>query len=356
MLRGKIDALDGVVLVALYVLYFRRVTAIGGDEQEPLGVAADLAALPTVARKRWVRGLMGYAACVILLTAVPFGDAVLGAGAMIGIKPYLLLQWIVPIATEMPELVIAFVLLAHGRGGQSLAVLLAGAVSQYTLALGTMPFAYHAGAGHGPLMLMGRERIELLLSSGVALYAIASLALLRLSRADSATMLALFAAQFLLPSVFTRLAFAVVFWVVAIDVLVAERRSVPLLLGALRPARNRAAERGGEAAPVADPPVHEHGDELQPRHAGAARRQEERLDVHERAADRHDPRYAEDRPADGGAAQVTRFLVEQREPPHDPRAGQHAAGRLGGSEREPVARERQRGERGAAARVDRPRE
>ena len=30
-------------------------------------------------------------------------------------------------------------LLSHGRGGQSLAVLLAGAVSQYTLALGTVP-------------------------------------------------------------------------------------------------------------------------------------------------------------------------------------------------------------------------
>ena len=156
---------------------------------------------------------------------MPFGDAVLGSGALIGIKPYLLLQWIVPIATEAPELVIAFVLLSHGRGGQSLAVLLAGAVSQYTLALGTMPLVYKLGAGEGPLPLTGRERVELLLSIGVALYAIASLAMLRLSRGDSATMLALFLAQFLLPSVFTRFLFAIVFWVVAIDVIVAERRT-----------------------------------------------------------------------------------------------------------------------------------
>ena len=55
----------------------------------------------------------------------------LATGALVGIKPYLMLQWIVPIATEAPELVVAFVLLTHGRGGQSLAVLLAGAVSQY---------------------------------------------------------------------------------------------------------------------------------------------------------------------------------------------------------------------------------
>jgi cation:H+ antiporter len=232
--RGELKALDAVVLISLYVLYLRRVAAIGGDGPPPIGVAAQIEALPKRDRKRWVAGLMLYAASVILLTAVPFGDAVLGTGALVGIKPYLMLQWIVPIATEAPELVVAFVLLTHGRGGQSLAVLLAGAVSQYTLALGTVPLAYQAGIGVGPLPLPGRERIELFLSIGVALYAVASLIMLRLSRGDSAVMLALFTAQFLLPSVFTRFAFAIVFWVVAMDILWSERRHLPLLLSTLR--------------------------------------------------------------------------------------------------------------------------
>jgi cation:H+ antiporter len=233
--RGQMTALDAVVLIALYVLYLRRVMTIGGDAPPPIGVAAQIEGLPKRDRKRWVRGLMLYAASVILLTAVPFGDAVLATGGLVGIKPYLMLQWIVPIATEAPELVVAFVLLTHGRGGQSLAVLLAGAVSQYTLALGTVPLAYQLGLGGGPLPLPGRERIELFLTVGVALYAVASLIMLRLSRGDSAVMLVLFTAQFLLPSVFSRLAFAVVFWVVAVDILWAERRHVPLLLSTLRP-------------------------------------------------------------------------------------------------------------------------
>ena len=237
VLRGELTMLDSAVLVALYAVYVRKVASIGDEAPPVVGVAAQLAALPAAQRKRWVRGLMLFAATTILLTAVPFGDAVLGAGTLVGIKPYLLLQWIVPIATEAPELVIAFVLLIHGRGGQSLAVLLAGAVSQYTLALGTVPLAFQLGAGTGPLPLMARERVELFLSTGVALYAIASLALLRLSRGDSATMLALFAAQFLIPSVITRLVFALVFWVVAIEVLIAERRALPPLLAALRPSR-----------------------------------------------------------------------------------------------------------------------
>jgi len=232
--RGRLTLLDAAVLVSLYALYLRRVAALGGDAPPAMGVAAQIEALPKEQRTRWVRGLMLYAASVILITAVPFGDAVLGTGALVGIKPYLLLQWIVPIATEAPELVVAFVLLTHGRGGQSLAVLLAGAVSQYTLALGTVPVAYQLGAGVGPLPLPGRERIELFLSVGVALYAIASLVMLRLSRGDSAVMLALFTAQFLLPSVFSRFTFALVFWVIALDILWAERRHLPLLLRTLR--------------------------------------------------------------------------------------------------------------------------
>jgi cation:H+ antiporter len=232
--RGEMTVLDAVVLVALYAFYLRRVSQIGGESPPAIGVAAQIEALPASDRKRWVAGLMAYAASVILLTAVPFGDAVLGTGTLVGIKPYLLLQWIVPIATEAPELVVAFVLLTHGRGGQSLAVLLAGAVSQYTLALGTVPIAYQLGAGVGPLPLPGRERVELFLSIGVALYAVASLIMLRLSRGDSAIMLLLFTAQFLLPTVFSRLAFAVIFWIVAVDILLAERRHLPLLLTALR--------------------------------------------------------------------------------------------------------------------------
>jgi cation:H+ antiporter len=143
--------------------------------------------------------------------------------------------------------VVAFVLLVHGRGGQSIAVLLAGAVSQYTLALGTLPLAYVVGAGTGPLPLAGRERIELLLTVGVALYAVAALLSLRLSRGDSSIMLGLFAGQLLLPGTLTRLFFAVVFWAVAVDLLVAERRQLPALVRALAPApaADAAARRRG---------------------------------------------------------------------------------------------------------------
>jgi cation:H+ antiporter len=233
VIGGELTLLDSAVLISLYVLYLRRSATAGGESPPPLGVAAELAELPKARRQRWVGGLMLAAALVILLTAVPFGDAVLGTGTLVGISPYLALQWLVPIATEMPEMVVAVVLLMHQRGGQSVAVLLAGAVSQYTLALGTLPLAYLAGAGVGPLPLQPREQIELLLTMGVALYAVSALVTLRLSRADASLMFVLFAAQFLLPTGLTRLAIAVIFTAIAVDVLLSERRQLRSLWRAL---------------------------------------------------------------------------------------------------------------------------
>jgi cation:H+ antiporter len=249
VVTGRLTLLDSAVLIALYGLYLRRAAASSEGGPEPIGVAAQIAALPRAERRRWSAGLMLFAALVILLTAVPFGDAVLGTGAIVGISPYLLLQWIVPVATETPELVVASVLLTHGRGGQSAAVLLAGAVSQYTLALGTLPLAYLVGAGTGPLPLATQERIEVLLSIGVALYAVSALITLRLSRGDATIMLGLFAAQLLLPALLTRLALALAFLVIAVDVLLSERRHVGSLARALL----------SEAEPRAGPPTRHPG-------------------------------------------------------------------------------------------------
>jgi len=239
VIRGELTLLDGAVLIGVYGLYLRRVSSVAVESAPPIGVAAHLAALPAHTRRRWTALLMGYSALVILLTAVPFGDSVLATGALVGISPYLLLQWLVPVATEMPELVVAFVLLLHRRGGQAVAVLLAGAASQYTLALGTLPLAFAVGRGVGPLPLAPREQVELLLTIGLALYAVAALLRLRVSRADAAIMLALFTSQMLLPASFARFALAVVYLALAADIALADRRSIGALAAALRPAVQR---------------------------------------------------------------------------------------------------------------------
>jgi cation:H+ antiporter len=233
VLRGHLAWTDAVVLIGLYVLYMRR-NATGAPEPPHLvGVAAELGALPKRDRKRWVGGIMAYSAVTVLITAEPFATAVLGAGMSVGISPYLLVQWLVPLATESPELVIAFVLITHARAAQGVAVLLSSAVSQWTLALGTLPLAYAAGAGKGPLPLLGREQVELLLTMGQGLLAVAVLVTLRLRRRDSVLMLVLFVIQLALPSPAIRLALTIGYVVLAVDILASEGWAIPTLRRAL---------------------------------------------------------------------------------------------------------------------------
>jgi cation:H+ antiporter len=155
----------------------------------------------------------------------------MGAGTMVGVSQYLLAQWLVPIATEMPELVIAFVLVTHHRAGQRVAILLSSAVSQWTLALGTIPLAFAAGAGEGPLPLLGRERVERLLTMGLGLLAVTTLLSLRLRRSDSTLMLALFAVQVAVESVWLRGAITLMYLTLAFDILSSKQAEPVLALG-----------------------------------------------------------------------------------------------------------------------------
>jgi cation:H+ antiporter len=234
VLRRHLAWPDAVVLLGLYGLYLRRMAT--GDPEPPhlVGMAAELGRLPQRERRRWVGGIMLFSACVVLVTAEPFADSVLLTGSTVGISPYLLVQWLVPLATEMPELVVAFVLIQHERAGQAVAVLLSSAVSQWTLALGTLPLAFSAGVGQGPLPLLGREQVELLLTMGQGLLAVAVLVTLRLQRRDAVLMLALFVAQLALPSLLVRTVLTLAYLAFAVDILASERWAVPTLARALR--------------------------------------------------------------------------------------------------------------------------
>jgi cation:H+ antiporter len=234
VLRGRLTWQDSILLIGLYVLYLHRVST--GDPEPPhlVGVAAELGRLPKRQRKRWVAGLMAFSALAIIVTAEPFAHSVVGAGTLVGVSQYLLVQSLVPVATEMPELVIAFVLVVHNRPGQSVAVLLSSAVSQWTLALGSLPLAYAAGAGQGPLPLLGRERVEILLTMALGFFAVAALVTLRLRRSDATLMLALFALQAAVGSVLLRAALMLVYLVLAFDVISSQRWAIPTLVRALR--------------------------------------------------------------------------------------------------------------------------
>ena len=232
--RGRMSWPDALVLLGLYILYLRRLRTGVPESPHLVGVAAELGRLTRAERRRWVAAIMACSGATVLVTVEPFVQSVLAAGTAAGVSPYVVVQWLVPTATEMPELVVALALVRRERPAQAVAVLLSSAVSQWTLALGSLPLAYAAGTGDGPLPLLGRERVEMLLTTAQGLMAVGVLMALRLEGRDAAVALTLFAAQLALPSVAIRGALTVAYLALATDVASSRRWAVPALARALR--------------------------------------------------------------------------------------------------------------------------
>lgn len=233
-LLGRVSLLDGLLLVARHLFYLRRIRGTPDEPPAVVGVSAGLAALPRRQRRRLLAGLLMLAAVTVVVVADPFTVALEQTGTAVGIDSYLLIQSIVPAATETPEFVIAAVLALNHRPAQGLATFLAASVNQWTLALWTLPFAYLAGGGGLEVPLSTRGSVELMLTIATTLVAVATLASLAPKRIDSWIVLVTYGIQFAFPATGVRIAVAVVLFMFTLDILVAKRRAVPPLFSALR--------------------------------------------------------------------------------------------------------------------------
>lgn len=245
---GQLTVADGIILVALYVLYARRVQ--GGPREEPAvyGVPAGILSLPRQYRRPSIAALGLLAAGVVVMVAHPFVDALLQTGTSLGFDPYLLIQSVVPLATEAPEFVIVAVLVAHQRPALGVALFLASSVSQWTLGMGALPLAWFAGGGGTSMPVVGLGQLELGLTVALTLFAVAALCLLQSERVDAALCIAIIAVHFIYPTAFVRIAASFILFVFAFNLFIDRRRAVPSLFKAVfagRGSRKYSSERSG---------------------------------------------------------------------------------------------------------------
>ncbi|MHB8959767.1 MAG: sodium:proton exchanger [Candidatus Limnocylindrales bacterium] len=216
---------DAVVLLALFGAYLFRVTREGRGEPELIGVAADIALLPQRRRRALVTGLFVAAAAIVVMAAKPFADGLVATGETLGIDQFLLVQWLAPLSSEAPELIVATIFAWRLHAAEGLGMLLSAKVNQWTLLVGSLWVAYTLGGGAGaPLPLDGRQTEEFLLTSAQALLAFAVLADRRFGLWEAGAVLGLFALQFPFPTTEVRLAFSAAYLVVAVALLVRKRR------------------------------------------------------------------------------------------------------------------------------------
>ena len=187
------------------------------------------------------------AALVILVSAEPFADALVHSGQALGIDQFLLVQWLAPLSSEAPELIIAMIFALRGKGAAALGLLVSAKVNQWTLLVGSLPVAYLAGGGSTSLVLDARQVEEFALTIAQTIMGIAVLVTLRFPRWAAWTLLALFAVQFGVPGTGGRLVLTGVYLLLAAVALVANRRSVlPTLTAPFRRTEQVVSAAAGE--------------------------------------------------------------------------------------------------------------
>jgi cation:H+ antiporter len=189
-------------------------------------VAAQIGALPRRRRRMMVTGLFVAAAAIVVSAAEPFANGLVDTGARLGIDQYLLVQWLAPLSSEAPELIVAVLLALRLRAADGLGMLLSAKVNQWTLLVGSLWIAYALGGGGGSLVLDERQTEEFLLTSAQALLAFAVLANLRFGLWEAGALLVLFLAPFPFTEPATRSIFSAVYMVLAAGLLIRRRHEL----------------------------------------------------------------------------------------------------------------------------------
>jgi len=223
-IMGEISILDSIILISIF-LFYAYVSAKSPEREEEFeGVAEVIVKLRKSVRIPTVIFLFAFAGFVIFLSVKPFVHGLIDTGKMLGISEFLLIQWVAPFASEMPELVAAIMLALKGKSSVALGALISSKVNQWSLLIGMLPLAYSFGLlrfSDMPLDMIQRE--EIFLTAAQSLFGTIIIADLKLSVWEGLWLFSMFFAQFLIPIPEIRFALAILYLIFSLILLVLRR-------------------------------------------------------------------------------------------------------------------------------------
>lgn len=165
------------ILALLYLWYLYVSSRKGVEEVDLHGPAAAIGSMAALPRRATVLSLFAYAAFVILIAAEPFVEGLIETGKAAGVDEFLLIQWLAPMASESPEIIVALIFALRGNSTAAITALVSAQVSQSTLLIASMPgiFSVALGQPHA-FPLDPRQMTEFLLASSLSLYGVSQLA------------------------------------------------------------------------------------------------------------------------------------------------------------------------------------
>jgi cation:H+ antiporter len=236
--RRSVGLADSAVLFAVFAGYTYRLLAAPATEPELEGVAAWIGGMPRVRRRVVAVGLTVLAAAVIFLCADVFADALVASGSTLGVSEFFLVQWVAPLASEAPELIVATVYAWRLRAAVGLGALVSSKVNQWTVLVGSLPIAFAVASSsvHG-LPLGTSEREELALTAAQSVFGVAVLGNLEVSTVEAIALFGLFGSEFVFGAVLpsgplevVRITYSIVYLVAAAVILSVKRRDTVALV------------------------------------------------------------------------------------------------------------------------------
>ena len=254
VLRGQLHLADTLVLGALFCLFVWTNFKSEVVEAELVGPSALIGALPTAKRRTVVLALFVIAAGTILIVAEPFVESLQETGHSLGLSEFLLIQWVAPMASEAPEMLLAAIFVLRNRGEDGIGILVSSKVNQWTLLVATLPTAYNISWIESQsvwevvgLAMNNQQAIEVFLTAAQSLFAIVLILKLSISVRGAIALFVLFTAQLvfqLVGELFTslaflgsneaRFAFAVLYVALSVGILAVDRERIGTLPGIFR--------------------------------------------------------------------------------------------------------------------------
>jgi len=219
-------------LIGMYLVYLWLSSIRESEEPDLIGIALLIGTLPKVQRRVMVLVLVVYSAAVILVAAEPFVEGLIDIGTQFGIDDFLLIQWVAPLASESPEIIVAVLFALRANPVAGLTALISAEVNQLTLLVGTMSVIFSMSAGEIlSFPLDSRQSIEFLLTISVSAFALLLIAKRLITWKAGAILFGLFVAHLFFPGPDDRLIFSFVYLGLAVILIAMDWRRVRYLFG-----------------------------------------------------------------------------------------------------------------------------
>ena len=184
------------ILIVCYIFYLYITSKKESHDFEFVGISKYLTELKKSTRISINLLLIAFSALSIFMVSHPFVESLIHIGEKLGIDEYYLIQWLAPLASESPEILIAGLFAFRNKPLESIAIILSSQANQMSLLIGSMGgiFAF-ATNKFVSFPINHTQGVEFLLTSAFALLQIAIIARGNFNKKIILSMILLFLTQ-----------------------------------------------------------------------------------------------------------------------------------------------------------------